>query len=127
LGGDSETNRTRAISHSPSASARRALKGLNVSAHKKSAIIKADRDPAIVTVLDYFPYFTLQRLFGFPSESSSDQPDPIANFEISPQLRFLLHFALAFSPRSYKPGSSFRCLSNLVPQVVRLVIAAELA
>jgi hypothetical protein len=87
----------KAISPSPSASARNALKGLGGSAHKKSAIVKADRHPAIVTALDYFPYFTLQRHFGFPGEGSSDQPDPIANFETGLQLRFWLHFALAFS------------------------------
>jgi hypothetical protein len=77
-----------------------ALKGFNVSAHEKSAIVKADRDPAIVAALDNFADLTLRRHFGFPGESLSDQPDPIANFETGPQLRFLLHFALAFSPSS---------------------------
>jgi hypothetical protein len=98
LGGDSETNRTQAISPSPSALARNALKGLGGSAHKKSAIVKADRHPAIVTALDYFPYFTLQRHFGFPGESFSDQFDSVANFETDIGLRFaLLHFPFGFS------------------------------
>jgi hypothetical protein len=88
------------IDYLPSARARNALKGLSVSTHKKSAIVKADRDPAIVTPLDYFPYFTLQRYFGLPGESLSDQPDPIANFETGLQQRFLFHFPLAFSPSS---------------------------
>jgi hypothetical protein len=59
---------------------KRAFKGFRLSAQEKSAIVKADRDPAIGAALDYFPYFTLQRHFGFPGESFSDQPDPIANF-----------------------------------------------
>ena len=88
------------ISPSPSASARNALKGFNVSAQEKSAIVKADRDPAIVAALDNFADLTSQRHLGSPGESLSDQPDLIANFETGPQLRFLLHFALAFSPCS---------------------------
>src|ERR1035437_3110039 len=77
-----------------------ALKGFNVSAHEKSAIVKADRDPAIVAALDNFADLTLQRHFGFPSEGFSDQPDPIANLETGLQLRFLLHFVFALSPIS---------------------------
>jgi hypothetical protein len=50
-------------------------------AHKKPAIVKADRDPAIVAALDNFAYLTLQRHLGFPCESLSDQSDPIANLE----------------------------------------------
>jgi hypothetical protein len=114
------------ISPSPLASAGNPLKGLGVSAHKKSAIIKADRDPAIVAALDNFAYFILQRHFGFPGESFRDQPHPIANLETGFQVRILLHFPFAFSPL-YRARPSFRCLSNLVLQVVRLVIAAELA
>jgi hypothetical protein len=37
------------------------------------------------------------------------------------------HFAFAFSPEINQPAALFRCLSNLVFQAVRLVIAAELA
>ena len=77
-----------------------ALKGFNVSAHEKSAIVKADRDPAIVAALDNFADLTSQRHLGSPGESLSDQPDLIANFETGLQLRFWLHFALAFSPSS---------------------------
>jgi hypothetical protein len=36
-----------------------ALKGFNVSAHEKSAIVKADRDPAIVAALDKLRRFDL--------------------------------------------------------------------
>jgi len=86
------------ISPSPLASAGNPLKGLGVSAHKKSAIIKADRDPAIVAALDNFAYFTLQRHFGFPGESFRDQPHPIANLETGFQVRIFLHFPFAFGP-----------------------------
>jgi hypothetical protein len=58
-----------------------------------------NRDPAIVAALDHFAYFILQRRLGSPSECFSDQPDMIANFETGFQLRILLHFAFAFSPR----------------------------
>jgi hypothetical protein len=60
-----------------------ALKGLDVSAHKKPAIGKADRNPAIVAALDNLAYLTLQCHLGFPCESLRDQSDSIANFEIS--------------------------------------------
>jgi len=74
-----------------------ALKGLSVSAHKKPAIVKADRDPAIIAALDNLADLTLQRHRGSPWESLSDQSDPIANFETDFQFRFLLHFPFAFS------------------------------
>ncbi|HEX7566423.1 MAG TPA: hypothetical protein VF396_24695, partial [Bradyrhizobium sp.] len=77
-----------------------ALKGFNVSAQKKSAIVKAERNPAVVPELDNFADLTSQRNLGSPGESLSDQPDLIANFETGVWLRFLLHFALAFSPSS---------------------------
>jgi hypothetical protein len=85
------------IPPSPSASAGNALKGLSGSAHKKSPIVKADRDPAIVAALDYFPNFASQRHLRSPGERLSDQPDMIANFETGFQLRILLHFPFAFS------------------------------
>ena len=46
-----------------------------------SAIFKTDRNPAIGAQLDNFTYFFLQRHFGLPGESISDQPDPISSFE----------------------------------------------
>jgi hypothetical protein len=60
---------------------RHELKGLRLSAHEKSAIVKADRDPTIFAALDYFADLTLQRYLGSPCESFSDQPDSIANLE----------------------------------------------
>jgi hypothetical protein len=74
-----------------------ALKGLDVSAHKKPAIGKADRNPAIVAALDNLAYLTLQCRLGFPCESLRDQSDSIANFEISSRHRFLVHFPFAFA------------------------------
>src|SRR6266480_626291 len=61
------------ISSSPSALDREALKGLSVSAHKKPAIVKADRDPAIIAALVNLADLTLQRRLGSPCESLSDQ------------------------------------------------------
>jgi len=60
---------------------RHELKGLRLSGHEKSAIVKADRDPTIFAALDYFADLTLQRFLGSPCESFSDQPDSIANLE----------------------------------------------
>jgi hypothetical protein len=73
-----------------------ALKGLSVSAYKKPAIVKADRDPAIIAALDNLADLILQRHLDSPCESLSDQSDPIANFETNFQFRFLLHFPFAF-------------------------------
>lgn len=70
------------------------FKGLDGSALKKSAIFETDRNPAIGAELDNFTYFALQRHFGLPGESISDQPDSISNFEAG----VLLHFSLAFNP-----------------------------
>jgi hypothetical protein len=70
-----------------------ALKGLDVSTHKKPAIGKADRNPAIVAMLDNLAYLTLQCRLGFPCESLRDQSDSIANFEISSRYRFPFAFA----------------------------------
>lgn len=72
------------------------LKGLDGSAIKKSAILKADRNSAISAELDNFAYFTLQRHFGLPGERISNQPDPISNFEAGFKQKVLLHFSLAF-------------------------------
>src|SRR5260221_9610247 len=77
-----------------------ALKGIWISAHKKSAIVKTDRNPAVLPELYNLCYLTLQRRLGSPCEGFSDQPDPIANFENGFQLRFLVHLPLAFSPSS---------------------------
>jgi hypothetical protein len=71
-----------------------ALKARDVSGHKKPAIVKADRDPAIVAALDNLAYLTLQCHLGFPCETLSDQSNPIANFEISFRFRVLLHLLL---------------------------------
>jgi hypothetical protein len=60
---------------------RHELKGLRLSGHEKSAIVKTDRDPTIFAALDYFADLTLQRYLGSPCESFSDQPDSIANLE----------------------------------------------
>jgi hypothetical protein len=75
-----------------------ALKGLSVSAHKKPAIFKADRDSAIIAALDNLADLILQRRLGSPCESLSDQSDPIANFETSFQFRFLDHFPFPYGP-----------------------------
>jgi len=74
------------------------LEGLDGSALKKSAIFETDRNPAIGAELDNFAYFALQRHFGLPGESTSDQPDSISSFEAGLKQRVLLHFFLAFSP-----------------------------
>jgi hypothetical protein len=73
---------------------RHELKGLMLSGHEKSAIVKADRDPTIFSALDYFADLTLQRYLGSPGESFSDQPDPIANLESSLGHGNLLSFRL---------------------------------
>jgi hypothetical protein len=62
---------------------RHALKGIWTSAHEKSAIVKTDRNPAIIPEFDNLRYLTLQRRLGSSCESFSDQPDTIANFETS--------------------------------------------
>ena len=75
-----------------------ALKRLDVLAPKKSAIIKPDRDPAVLAALDHLAYLILSQChLVFPGESMSDQSDPIANFEASFRFGFLLHFPFAFS------------------------------
>jgi hypothetical protein len=74
--------------------ARHELKGLRLSGHEKSAIVKADRDPTIFAALDYFADLTLQRYLGSPCESFSDQPDSIANLESAPDHGNLLSFRL---------------------------------
>jgi hypothetical protein len=66
------------------------FKGFRVSGHKEPAIVKADRDPAIVATLDNLTYLTLQRRLGFPCETFSDQSDSIANFETVIQLGLML-------------------------------------
>src|ERR1035437_8727889 len=76
------------------------LKGPGLSAQKKSAIVKADRNPAVVPELDDLRYLTLQGLLGFPSEGFGYQPDPIANLETGVWLRFSVHLLFAFSPSS---------------------------
>src|SRR5450631_983122 len=70
------------------------LKGLRLSGHEKSAIVKADRDPTIFAALDYFAGLTLQRYLGSPCESFSDQPDSIANLESALGHGNLLSFRL---------------------------------
>ena len=79
------------------------LKGLDGSAIKKSAILKADRNSAISAELDNFAYFTLQRHFGLPGERIGDQPDPISNFEIGLHKRALLHTFFALNLSSARP------------------------
>jgi len=79
---------------------RNALKGIWISAHKKSAIVKTDRNPAVLPELYNLCDLTLQRRLGSPREGFSDQSDPIANFENGFQLRFLVHLPFAFSPSS---------------------------
>jgi hypothetical protein len=71
---------------------RHELKGLRLSGHEKSAIVKADRDPTIFAALDYFADLSLQRYLGSPCESFSDQPDSIANLESSLDHGNLLSF-----------------------------------
>jgi hypothetical protein len=73
---------------------RHELKGLRLSGHEKSAIVKADRDPTIFAALDYFADLTLQRYLGSPCESFSDQPDSIANLESALGHGNLLSFSL---------------------------------
>jgi hypothetical protein len=73
---------------------RHELKGLRLSGHEKSAIVKADRDPTIFAALDYFADLTLQRYLGSPCESFSDQPDSIANLESALGHGNLLSFRL---------------------------------
>jgi hypothetical protein len=77
---------------------RHELKGLRLSGHEKSAIVKADRDPTIFAALDYFADLTLQRYLGSPCESFSDQPDSIANLESA--LDHGTSYRFAFSPSS---------------------------
>src|ERR1019366_10356180 len=72
-----------------------ALKGFNVSAHEKSAIVKADRDPAIVAALDNFADLTSQRHLGSPGERPGDELHLIAYFQAAIGLRF------AVWPRSW--------------------------
>jgi hypothetical protein len=74
------------------------LKGPSISAHKKSAIVKADRNPAVLPELYNLCYLTLQGLLRSPGKGFSDQPDPIANFETGFQLRFLVHLPLFYKP-----------------------------
>jgi hypothetical protein len=76
------------------------LKGPGLSAQKKSAIVKAERNPAVVPELDDLRYLTLQGLLGFPSEGFGDQPDPIANLETGVWLRFSVHLLFALNPIS---------------------------
>jgi hypothetical protein len=73
---------------------RHELKGLRLSGHEKSAIVKADRDPTIFAALDYFADLTLQRYLG----CFSDQPDSIANLESA--LDHGTSYRFAFSPSS---------------------------
>jgi hypothetical protein len=73
---------------------RHALKGFGLSGHEKSAIVKADRDPAIVAALNNLADLTLQRDLGFPCESLRDQSNAIANFETIFRPR-LIHFSFA--------------------------------
>ncbi|HTG02862.1 MAG TPA: hypothetical protein VK635_02200, partial [Bradyrhizobium sp.] len=77
---------------------RHELKGLRLSGHEKSAIVKADRDPTIFAALDYFADLTLQRYLGSPCESFSDQPDSITNLESA--LDHGTSYRFAFSPSS---------------------------
>src|SRR5712664_5013142 len=76
--------------------ARNALKGFGLATNEKSAIVKANGNPAIVAALDNIANFTLQRHFGFPRESTGDQHDLITNLKTGVQLRFLFHLS-AFS------------------------------
>jgi hypothetical protein len=93
------TRRHRHFAFAPSAlGSKRAFKGFRLSAQEKSAIVKADRNPAVVPELDDLRYLTLQGLLGFPSEGFGDQPDPIANLETGVWLRFSVHLLFAFSP-----------------------------
>src|SRR5450631_2131343 len=73
---------------------RHELKGLRLSGHEKSTIVKADRDPTIFAALDYFADLTLQRYLGSPWESFSDQRDSMANLESSLDHGNLLSFRL---------------------------------
>jgi hypothetical protein len=77
---------------------RHELKGLRLSGHEKSAIVKTDREPTIFAALDYFADLTLQRYLGSPCESFSDQPDSIANLESA--LGRKPPYCLALSPSS---------------------------
>src|SRR6266404_7190904 len=74
----------------PQTHIRHALKGFGLLAHEKSAIVIADREPAIVSTLYNVAYLTLQRHLGFPCETFSDQSDSIANFETIFQVRLSL-------------------------------------
>jgi hypothetical protein len=85
---------------------RHELKGLRLSGHEKSAIVKADRDPTIFAALDYFADLTLQRYLGSPCESFSDQPDSIANLESA--LDHATSYRFAFSPSSTSRRMAFQ-------------------
>jgi hypothetical protein len=74
------------------------LKGLRLSGHEKSTIVKADCDPTIFAALDYFADLTLQRYLGSPCERFSDQPDSIANPESVLDHANLLSFRLEPRP-----------------------------
>jgi hypothetical protein len=97
---------------SPSAQARHELKGLRLSGHEKSAIVKADRDPTIFAALDYFADLTLQRYLGSPCESFSDQPDSIANLESALGHGNLLSFRL--EPELDQAADGFRAAGQIL-------------
>ena len=64
---------------------------------EKSAIVKADRDPAIVPAFDDLADLILQRRFGFPGKRIGDQPHAVANLESASRPRFFSHFPFAFT------------------------------
>jgi hypothetical protein len=101
---------------------RHELKGLRLSGHEKSAIVKADRDPTIFAALDYFADLTLQRYLGSPCESFSDQPDSIANLESALGHGNLLSFRL--QPQLNQAADGFRAARQILllpPPIIQLL------
>ena len=72
--------------------ARNALKGFGLATNEKSAIVKANGNPAIVAALDNIANFTLQRHFGFPRESTGDQHDLITNLKTGGPIEIFVSF-----------------------------------
>ena len=73
------------------------LKRPGLATQEKSAIIKPDRDPAVVTALDNLADLSLKGDFSAPCQRIGNKPHPVTYLKTAIGLSSALHHFFAFS------------------------------